>query len=94
MGVLKEFVANEQIDLSADKTEALETVTMGHVSKIFLHFPSKFWPDSGHHDFTWADEKQGRYTIWRDIEDRIPGFNVLLCMAAGLTAYEANTKTK
>ena len=61
---------------------------MGNVTKMFFHFKDKFWPekDGDLHDFVWDDKFTGNYTEWRDVSDRIPGFNTLLCMASGDSA--------
>ncbi|CAK7328940.1 unnamed protein product [Dovyalis caffra] len=60
------------------KTLAIYDFDMAVYTKIFLKFPSKFWPSGpGTQFFLYAHEKRGYYPIWQHLETEMPGSNIL-----------------
>jgi polyamine oxidase len=48
------------------KTQAIYEFDMAVYTKIFLRFPSKFWPSGPETEFfLYAHEKRGYYPIWQ-----------------------------
>ncbi|GJX08530.1 polyamine oxidase 1 [Tanacetum coccineum] len=61
------------------KTEAIEKCDVMVYTKIFLKFPTKFWPcGSGKEFFIYAHERRGYYTFWQHMENAYPGSNILV----------------
>jgi len=61
------------------KIAAIYRFDMGAYTKIFLKFPSKFWPvGEGKQFFVYASSRRGYYGMWQSFEREYPGANVLL----------------
>ncbi|KAF7368646.1 Amine oxidase [Mycena venus] len=59
------------------KQEAIQSMTMGTYTKIFLQFKEKFWFDT---QFAlYADKERGRYPVWQglDLEGFLPGSGII-----------------
>ncbi|KAF7361326.1 Amine oxidase [Mycena sanguinolenta] len=65
------------------KQEAIQTMTMGTYTKIFLQFEDKFWFDT---QFAlYADRERGRYPVWQglDLENFMPGSGIVFATVTG-----------
>ncbi|KAK6922177.1 Amine oxidase [Dillenia turbinata] len=79
IGVLQTNLIKFEPDLPKWKILAMYQFDMAVYTKIFLKFPSKFWPSgNGTEFFIYAHENRGYYTIWQQLEREYPGSNVLL----------------
>ncbi|KAL9688496.1 hypothetical protein QQ045_032918 [Rhodiola kirilowii] len=79
VGVLQTKLIDFVPDLPAWKLLAIYQFDMGVYTKIFVKFPSVFWPTgNGTEFFLYAHEKRGYYPIWQQFEAQYPGSNVLL----------------
>ncbi|PIA40516.1 hypothetical protein AQUCO_02500315v1 [Aquilegia coerulea] len=79
IGVLQSKLIDFQPDLPMWKVLALYQFDMAIYTKIFLKFPSRFWPTgNGTQFFLYAHERRGYYTYWQQFEHEYPGSNVLM----------------
>ncbi|KAK6931061.1 Amine oxidase [Dillenia turbinata] len=79
IGVLQTNLIRFKPDLPKWKILAMYQFDMAVYTKIFIKFPSKFWPSgNGTEFFIYVNEKRGYYTIWQHLEREYPGSNVLL----------------
>ncbi|XP_075477174.1 polyamine oxidase 1-like isoform X2 [Primulina tabacum] len=61
------------------KTEAIASCEIMVYTKVFLKFPSKFWPSGpGKEFFIYAHERRGYYTFWQHMENAYPGCSILV----------------
>ncbi|KAK6931060.1 Amine oxidase [Dillenia turbinata] len=69
IGVLQTNLIKFEPDLPEWKILAMYKFDMAVYTKIFLKFPSKFWPGGdGTEFFVYAHEKRGYYTMWQHLE--------------------------
>ncbi|KAI0063014.1 amine oxidase [Artomyces pyxidatus] len=83
LGVLQQDDVVFEPALPEWKVEAIQSMTMGTYTKIFLQFPEKFWFDT---QFAlYADKERGRYPIWQgmDLEGFFPGSGVIFVTVTG-----------
>ncbi|KAJ3674093.1 hypothetical protein LUZ60_006085 [Juncus effusus] len=59
------------------KILALNSFDMAVYTKIFLKFPSKFWPEDSEF-FLYTCDRRGYYPIWQQLENEYPGENILM----------------
>ncbi|KAG9450835.1 hypothetical protein H6P81_010800 [Aristolochia fimbriata] len=79
LGVLQSNLIRFKPELPYEKTFAISKFDMALFSKIFLKFPSKFWPSGpGTEFFLYAHTKRGYYPLWKHLEEEAPGSNILL----------------
>ncbi|CAA6657429.1 unnamed protein product [Spirodela intermedia] len=79
VGVLQTNLIKFQPDLPTWKILAIYQFNMAVYTKIFVNFPSKFWPSgNGTEFFLYASERRGYYPVWQQFESQYPGANVLL----------------
>ncbi|KAG0456792.1 hypothetical protein HPP92_024580 [Vanilla planifolia] len=79
LGVLQSKLIEFVPMLPQWKIVAIYEFDMAIYTKIFLKFPSSFWPTgNGTQFFLYASERRGYYTIWQHFEKEYPGANVLL----------------
>ncbi|KAJ0982225.1 hypothetical protein J5N97_010480 [Dioscorea zingiberensis] len=79
VGVLQTHLIRFKPDLPHWKILALYQFDMAVYTKIFVKFPSTFWPTgNGTEFFMYASERRGYYPIWQQFEKQYPGANVLL----------------
>ncbi|CAA7393489.1 unnamed protein product [Spirodela intermedia] len=79
VGVLQTNLIKFQPDLPTWKILAIYQFSMAVYTKIFVNFPSKFWPSgNGTEFFLYASERRGYYPVWQQFESQYPGANVLL----------------
>ncbi|WOL18620.1 hypothetical protein Cni_G27417 [Canna indica] len=73
LGVLQSDLINFDPALPDDKAQALAEFDMAVYTKIFLKFPSKFWPDKEIKEksqfFLYASERRGYYPFWQQFEE-------------------------
>jgi len=83
LGVLQNDDVTWEPKLPAWKTEAIEGMSMGTYTKIFMQFPTKFWFDT--EIAIYADRIRGRYPVWQslDHENYFPGSGVLFATVTG-----------
>jgi len=65
------------------KVEAIESMTMGTYTKIYLQFPRKFWFDT--EMALYADTERGKYPVWQSFDhpDSFPGSGILFVTVTG-----------
>ncbi|CAA6661179.1 unnamed protein product [Spirodela intermedia] len=69
----------DRMTISTWKILAIYQFSMAVYTKIFVNFPSKFWPSgNGTEFFLYASERRGYYPVWQQFESQYPGANVLL----------------
>ncbi|KAJ4766859.1 Polyamine oxidase [Rhynchospora pubera] len=79
IGVLQTKLIKFTPDLPKWKILAMYQFDMAVYTKIFVKFPTKFWPEgNGTQFFLYANERRGYYGIWQSFEREYPGSNVLL----------------
>ncbi|CAB4268146.1 unnamed protein product [Prunus armeniaca] len=79
IGVLQSDLIAFNPPLPRWKTEAIQKCDVVVYTKIFLKFPSKFWPcGPGKEFFVYAHERRGYYTFWQHLENQYPGSNILV----------------
>ncbi|KAL8171490.1 hypothetical protein V2J09_023294 [Rumex salicifolius] len=79
IGVLQSDLISFRPALPRWKTEAIEKCDVMVYTKIFLKFPSCFWPcGQGKEFFIYAHERRGFYTFWQHMENAYPGSNILV----------------
>ncbi|MQM15185.1 hypothetical protein Taro_048126 [Colocasia esculenta] len=79
VGVLQTELIKFQPDMPAWKILAIYQFDMAVYTKIFLKFPTTFWPTGkGTEFFLYASDKRGYYPVWQQFEAQYPGANVLL----------------
>lgn len=59
------------------KMEAVFKFNMTCYTKIFLHFPYRFWPEDQQF-FLYADVRRGYYPVWQALDAEYSGGNLLL----------------
>ncbi|KAI0299064.1 amine oxidase [Multifurca ochricompacta] len=83
LGVLQNDDVRFEPALPGWKAEAIQSMTMGTYTKIFLQFPQKFWFDT---QFAlYADKERGRYPVWQglDLQHFFPGSGVVFVTVTG-----------
>ncbi|KAJ3673996.1 hypothetical protein LUZ60_005988 [Juncus effusus] len=79
IGVLQTKLIQFKPKLPTWKILALYSFDMAVYTKIFLKFPSVFWPEgNGTEFFLYASDRRGYYPVWQQFEKEYPGANVLL----------------
>ncbi|XP_073027327.1 polyamine oxidase 1-like [Primulina eburnea] len=79
IGVLQSQLIKILPPLPKWKTEAIASCDITVYTKVFLKFPSKFWPTGpGKEFFIYAHERRGYYTFWQHMENAYPGCNILV----------------
>ncbi|WCJ18552.1 polyamine oxidase 1 [Euphorbia peplus] len=79
IGVLQSDLISFRPPLPRWKTEAIEECDVIVYTKIFLKFPSRFWPCCPDKEFfIYAHERRGYYTFWQHMENAYPGSNILV----------------
>ncbi|KAK0432128.1 amine oxidase [Armillaria borealis] len=83
LGVLQDDVVQFQPSLPAYKVEAIQSMTMGTYTKIFLKFPQKFWFDT--ELALYADPTRGVYPVWQSLDhpDFFPGSGLIFATVTG-----------
>jgi len=83
LGVLQNDEVRFEPTLPAWKAEAIQSMTMGTYTKIFLQFPEKFWFDT--QVALYADPERGRYPIWQslDVDGFLPGSGIIFVTVTG-----------
>ncbi len=96
LGVLqRENAISFEPALPTWKKTAIEMFEIGVYTKIFLQFPSKFWPADKEY-FLYADpHERGWYPIWQslDVEGFFPGSHILFVTLTGEQSYRAEKMT-
>ncbi|BBN02833.1 polyamine oxidase [Marchantia polymorpha subsp. ruderalis] len=73
IGVLQSNLINFSPGLPFWKMSVIYQFDMAVYTKIFLSFPSKFWPTHPGSEFMlYADESRGYYTIWQSLDKQFP----------------------
>ncbi|KAJ6510494.1 amine oxidase [Mycena sanguinolenta] len=83
MGVLQNDDVLFEPPLPTWKQEAIQSMTMGTYTKIFLQFEDKFWFDT---QFAlYADRERGRYPVWQglDLQNFMPGSGIVFATVTG-----------
>ncbi|KAF7328966.1 Amine oxidase [Mycena venus] len=83
LGVLQNDDVLFEPALPTWKQEAIQSMTMGTYTKIFLQFEEKFWFDT---QFAlYADRERGRYPVWQslDLQDFLPGSDIVFATVTG-----------
>lgn len=79
VGVLQTKLIEFQPDLPMWKLLAIYKWDMVDYCKIFMKFPSKFWPTgAGTEFFMYVHERRGYYNFWQHLENEYPGGNLLM----------------
>uniref|UniRef100_A0A0D9XIZ7 Amine oxidase domain-containing protein n=1 Tax=Leersia perrieri TaxID=77586 RepID=A0A0D9XIZ7_9ORYZ len=79
IGVLQSNLIRFKPHLPHWKNMAMYQFDMAVYTKIFLKFPSKFWPDGpGTEFFLYASSRRGYFPVWQHLENEYPGSNILL----------------
>ncbi|KAF9643186.1 amine oxidase [Thelephora ganbajun] len=83
LGVLQNDEVVFEPRLPAWKVEAIESMSMGTYTKIYLQFPRKFWFDT--QMALYADVERGRYPVWQSFDhpDFFPGSGILFVTVTG-----------
>lgn len=83
LGVLQNKDVKFVPSLPQFKLEAIASMTMATFTKIFLHFPEKFWFDT--EMGLYADPERGRYPVWQslDHDSFLPGSGILFVTVTG-----------
>jgi polyamine oxidase len=82
------------------KQNAISSFDMGTYTKIFLHFPTTFWPIDKQYFLYVSPTTRGYYPIWQFLshKDFLPGSNILFTTVVGDEAYgvenQEDEKTK
>ncbi|KAF8131276.1 amine oxidase [Mycena galopus ATCC 62051] len=83
LGVLQNDDVLFEPPLPTWKQEAIQSMTMGTYTKIFLQFEDKFWFDT---QFAlYADRERGRYPVWQglDLKEFLPGSGIVFATVTG-----------
>ncbi|CAL1367631.1 unnamed protein product [Linum trigynum] len=85
LGVLQSNLIKFIPNLPKWKRRAVSGFNMGNFTKIFLKFLTKFWPSNtaGSEFFLYAHENRGYYPTWQNLENVMPGSNILLVTVTG-----------
>ncbi|KAL3622543.1 polyamine oxidase1, flavin-containing amine oxidoreductase [Castilleja foliolosa] len=79
IGVLQSRLISFSPPLPKWKTEAISNCEIMVYTKVFLKFPSKFWPCAPEKEFfIYAHKQRGYYTFWQHMENAYPGSNILV----------------
>lgn len=79
VGVLQTKLIKFKPDLPLWKLLSIYRWDMVIYCKIFMKFPSKFWPTGpGTEFFIYAHEQRGYYNFWQHLENEYPGGNLLM----------------
>jgi len=83
LGVLQHDDVTWEPKLPAWKEEAVQSMSMGTYTKIFMQFEKKFWFDT--EIAIYADRVRGRFPVWQslDHENFFPGSGVLFATVTG-----------
>ncbi|EMD32755.1 hypothetical protein CERSUDRAFT_108584 [Gelatoporia subvermispora B] len=83
LGVLQHDDVKFQPPLPAWKQEAIQSMSMGTFTKIFMQFSKKFWFDT--EMALYADYERGRYPVWQSLDhkDFLPGSGILFVTVTG-----------
>ncbi|KAG5649544.1 hypothetical protein H0H81_003153 [Sphagnurus paluster] len=83
LGVLQNDDVKFIPSLPVYKQESIASTTMGTYTKIFMHFPYKFWFDT--QMGLYADPVHGTYPVWQkfDHEAILPGSKVMVATVTG-----------
>ncbi|KAK9684708.1 hypothetical protein RND81_10G226900 [Saponaria officinalis] len=83
LGVLQSELIAFRPTLPMWKKRAISEFSIGIYTKIFLKFPTKFWPaGNGTEFFLYVHEIRGYYAIWQHLENEYPGSNVMFVTVA------------
>lgn len=77
LGVLQSHDVRFEPPLPDWKMEAVFKFNMTCYTKIFLHFPYRFWPE-GQQFFLYADVRRGYYPVWQALDAEYSGGNLLM----------------
>ncbi|KAG6547291.1 hypothetical protein Mapa_011228 [Marchantia paleacea] len=78
IGVLQSNLISFSPGLPFWKMSVIYQFDMAVYTKIFLSFPSKFWPTHPGSEFMlYADEQRGYYTIWQSLDKQFPDKNLI-----------------
>ncbi|GLJ36650.1 hypothetical protein SUGI_0737340 [Cryptomeria japonica] len=78
-GVLQSKLIGFKPDLPMWKLLAIYKWNMVDYCKIFMKFPSKFWPTGPKTEyFLYAHKRRGYYNFWQHLESEHPGGNLLV----------------
>lgn len=79
LGVLQSDLIKFNPPLPCWKRKTFFNCDIRTYTKIFLKFPTKFWPTGdGTEFFLYAHPKRGYYTFWQHMENAYPGSNILV----------------
>eukprot|EP00252_Welwitschia_mirabilis_P025972 TRINITY_DN8314_c0_g1_i1.p1 TRINITY_DN8314_c0_g1~~TRINITY_DN8314_c0_g1_i1.p1 ORF type:complete len:528 (-),score=50.91 TRINITY_DN8314_c0_g1_i1:115-1668(-) len=79
LGVLQSNLIAFEPRLPMAKRLAIAKFDMTDYCKIFMKFPSRFWPvGPGTEFFMYAHEQRGYYNFWQHLENEYPGGNLLM----------------
>ncbi|KRY05901.1 Polyamine oxidase, partial [Trichinella patagoniensis] len=79
LGVLQSKLIQFVPKLPEWKILAIYEFDMAIYTKIFIKFPSSFWPTgNGTQFFLYASDRRGYYAVWQHFEREYPGAHVLL----------------
>ncbi|XP_074317897.1 polyamine oxidase 1-like [Silene latifolia] len=84
VGVLQSDLIKFKPQLPIWKRRAIDEFSLGIYTKIFLKFPTKFWPTGGPGTefFLYVHERRGYYAIWQQLENEYPGSNIMFVTVA------------
>ncbi|KAK9684702.1 hypothetical protein RND81_10G226600 [Saponaria officinalis] len=83
LGVLQSDLISFVPTLPMWKKRAISEFSIGIYTKIFLKFPTKFWPaGNGTEFFLYVHERRGYYAIWQHLENEYPGSNIMFVTVA------------
>ncbi|XP_068643426.1 polyamine oxidase 1-like [Aristolochia californica] len=95
LGVLQSNLIKFKPDLPYEKALAISKFDMAAFSKIFLKFPSKFWPSGpGTEFFLYAHSKRGYYPLWKHFGEEAPGSNTLVVVVTDEEARRIELQPK
>ncbi|KAG6552017.1 hypothetical protein Mapa_006323 [Marchantia paleacea] len=78
IGVLQSDLIDFSPDLPFWKLSAIYQFNMAIYTKIFLKFPSTFWPTGpGTEYILYADEMRGYFPFWQHLDNEFPGENLI-----------------
>jgi polyamine oxidase len=94
LGVLQNDVMNFSPSLPEWKLSAIATFTMGTYTKIFLQFPTAFWPNTTQFFLFAHPTTRGYYTVWQSLShpDFLPGSNILFATLVDEQSYRVEAQ--
>ncbi|KAH7110314.1 polyamine oxidase-like protein, partial [Dendryphion nanum] len=94
LGVLQNDAVSFTPALPSWKQDSIATFQMGTYTKIFLQFPTTFWPSDTQFFLYASPTTRGYYPVWQSLShpDFMPGSNILFVTVVGRESYRVENQ--